>query len=428
MYDQALINVKAGNGGNGLASFRREKFIPRGGPDGGDGGNGGHIYVVVDPNLNSLLPFSYQQEFRAGNGGNGRKSKRHGKRGADRIIAVPAGTIIRDSESQELVADLVEAGDRVRLARGGRGGLGNPHFATSTNQAPRIYEKGEPGQERRLQLELKLIADVGLVGYPNAGKSTLLSVISAARPKIGAYPFTTLEPKLGVVDIEGETFVVADIPGLIEGAHRGIGLGHEFLRHVERTRLLVHLVDASGQEGREPLHDYQVISEELAAYAPELTRRPKIIVLTKVDLPEAQANRARLEAALAAEGVPIMAISAVTGDGVRALLFAVLEQLQANPRPVPERHDQHLVTEPSEQEERLWQIEQLSRHHYQVKGQRLERLVRMTDFDNPEAANRLQRALAASGISAALVKKGIVPGDTVRIADRELVWDEAVEA
>lgn len=425
MYDSAKIYVKAGDGGGGLASFRREKFVPRGGPDGGDGGDGGHVYLVVNPNLNTLVPFQYQHQYRATSGGSGRKSRKTGKRGDDLQISVPPGTIVRDAETNDILADLIVSGDRFRVARGGQGGLGNPHFATSTNQAPRIYEKGEPGEERWLLLELKLIADVGLVGYPNAGKSTLLSAISAARPKIGNYPFTTLEPNLGVVEIGDDSFVVADIPGLIEGAHRGIGLGHEFLRHVERTRVLIHLLDASGQEGRDPLDDYRVISDELTAYQPELAARPTVVALNKIDLPEAQADLERLTAALHQHDRPIYPISAATGEGLRQLLFTVADLLRANPKPVVERHDRAEHAEPSELEERLWKIQRLSTHHFQVTGIRIERLVRMTDFANEEAADRLQRVLAASGLSQALVKAGIAPGDVVHIAGTELVWDEA---
>jgi GTP-binding protein len=423
VYDRAKIYVKAGSGGHGLASFRREKFVPRGGPDGGDGGSGGHVFLVVDPSLNTLLPFQYEQHFKAETGGSGRKAKKHGKQGADRLIAVPPGTVVRDADTGAMLADLVLPGDRVRVARGGRGGLGNTHFATSTHQAPRLAEKGEPGEERWLVLELKLIGDVGLVGYPNAGKSTLLSTVSAARPKIGNYPFTTLEPVLGVVEVGDETFVMADIPGLIEGAHAGVGLGDDFLRHIERTRVLIHLVDASGQEGRDPLDDYRIIKAELAAYASELATRPRVVALNKIDLPEARANLERLTAAIARDGVAIFPISTATGQGLQALLHAVAELLRANPRPAPESVAERQTTEPVV-DERAWHIERLSRHHWQVTGIRIERLVRMTDFANDEAAARLQRVLGQSGISDALLQAGIVPGDVVHLANHELVWDE----
>lgn len=420
--DQARIWVKAGDGGDGLVSFRREKFVPLGGPDGGDGGSGGHVFLEVSPELNTLLPFKYEQRFRAESGGNGRKAKRHGKQGADLIIRVPPGTVVIDDATGEPIADLLVPGERVRVARGGRGGLGNPHFATPTHQAPRLAEKGEPGEERWLRLELKLIADVGLVGYPNAGKSTLISAISAARPKVAAYPFTTLEPNLGVVEVDHETFVVADIPGLIEGAHRGIGLGDEFLRHVERTRVLIHVIDASGQEGRDPLDDYRVIRAELAAYNPELAQRPAVVALNKMDLPEAQANRARLEAALREQGVPTFAISAATGQGLQPLLYAVLDLLRAHPKPAPLVAPQPAA--PAVVDDRLWQVERLSQHHWRVTGGRIERLVKMTDFASEEAAARLQRVLAQSGISDRLLKDGIQPGDVVHIAGQELIWDQ----
>ena len=423
-YDQARIFVEAGNGGHGLASFRREKFVPLGGPDGGDGGSGGHVFLEVSKQLNTLLPFKYVQRFKAQPGGNGQRSKRHGKQGADKIIAVPPGTVVLDDETGEPIADLLTPGERLRVARGGRGGLGNTHFATSIHQAPRLAEKGEPGQEFWLRLELKLIADVGLVGYPNAGKSTLISAISAARPKIAAYPFTTLEPNLGVVEVDDETFVVADIPGLIEGAHRGVGLGDEFLRHVERTRVLIHVLDASGQEGRDPLDDYRVIRRELEAYKPDLANLPTVVALNKMDLPEARANRERLEDGLRGEGVKTFAIAAATGQGVRPLLYAVVELLRAHPKPEIEPATERVFGQPAELDDRIWRVERVSAHHWQVTGGRIERLVRMTDFANEEAATRLQRVLAMSGISARLLKQGVAPGDTVHIADRELVWDE----
>ena len=423
-YDQAKIYVRAGNGGNGLASFRREKYVPFGGPDGGDGGHGGHVYLAVDPGLNTLLPFHYQQRYPAENGGNGRKSKKHGKQGADRIVKVPPGTVVYDDATGEQVADLVVPGSRVRVARGGKGGLGNPHFATSTHQAPRLAEKGEPGEERWLRLELKLIADVGLAGYPNAGKSTLISAISAARPKIADYPFTTLEPNLGVVEVEGETFVVADIPGLIEGAHRGVGLGHEFLRHIERTRVLIQVIDASGQEGRDPVDDFRIITAELLAHDPALAQRPRIVALNKIDMPEAQANRARLEEMARAEQLPVYAISAATNQGLRPLLFKVVELLRANPRPALAEPAAEPTTYTLEQDEKVWHVERLSRRRFRVTGGRIERLVRMTDFNNEEAVARLQRVLKASGISDALTREEVQPGDVVHIADHELIWDE----
>src|SRR5262245_4695661 len=298
-YDQARISVQAGTGGDGAATFRREKYVPRGGPDGGDGGRGGHVYLLADAHLNTLLPFKERRRFVADRGGNGGGSRKHGRDGHDVVVRVPPGTVVRaeiDGEIYEV--DMAAPGMRLLAARGGKGGLGNTHFATSTHQVPRIAELGEPGDAYELDLELKLLADVGLVGFPNAGKSTLLSIISAARPKIAPYPFTTLQPNLGVAAVGAYSFVVADIPGLIEGAHRGVGLGFDFLRHIERTRLLIHVVDAAGGDGRDPLDDYRQINEELRRYQPELARRPQLVALNKADLPEAQSNLDRLRAAI----------------------------------------------------------------------------------------------------------------------------------
>ena len=288
-FDQATIFLHAGTGGDGMATMRREKFVPRGGPDGGDGGRGGHIYLVADPSLNTLLQFRQKDRFQAEPGSNGGTARRHGRDGHDIIIKVPLGTQAKATiEGKTYTIDLVAAGQKLLAARGGKGGLGNLHFTTSTNQAPRIAELGEPGQKLELHLELKLLADVGLVGFPNAGKSSLIAAISAARPKIANYPFTTLQPNLGVVAYGDDTFVVADIPGLVEGAHRGVGLGHSFLRHIERTRVLIHVVDLAAIDERDPWQDYQRINEELIHYRPELAERPQIIALNKIDIPDAQ--------------------------------------------------------------------------------------------------------------------------------------------
>jgi GTP-binding protein len=288
-YDRARISIEAGTGGDGSATFRREKYVPRGGPDGGDGGRGGHVYLLADVHLNTLLPFKERRRFAAARGGNGGGSRKHGRDGRDVIVRVPPGTVVRAEIDGELYeVDLDAPGMQLLAARGGKGGLGNVHFATSTQQAPRLAELGQPGEAYELDLELKLLADVGLIGFPNAGKSTLLSIISAAKPKIAPYPFTTLQPNLGVAEVGDYSFVVADIPGLIEGAHRGVGLGFDFLRHVERTRLLIHVVDAAGVDGRDPLADYQQINEELRLYQPELAARPQVVALNKADLPEAR--------------------------------------------------------------------------------------------------------------------------------------------
>jgi GTPase len=346
--DEAKILVKAGNGGNGCVAFRREKYVPRGGPSGGDGGHGGSIYVEADPNDNTLLRYRYNREFKAARGRHGEGSNCTGHSGADMILRVPVGTLVFDGDSGETIADLAVPGQRVLVAHGGRGGRGNQHFAKPWHQAPREHEDGQPGEERNLRFELKLLADVGLVGFPNAGKSTLISVISAAHPKIANYPFTTLEPNLGVVNADGgtgghgtelgRTFVVADLPGLIEGAHEGAGLGIRFLRHVERTRLLVHLIDTSDANGDDPLHSFEIISGELRAFSDSLVEKPVIVVATKLD---ATTDRRRLEALrdfCKQPGLEFHAISSTSGEGVRELVRAIADALDKIPRVVPESH------------------------------------------------------------------------------------------
>ena len=328
-YDHTKIFVKAGDGGNGSRHFRREKFAPLGGPDGGDGGRGGSVYLEATTNLNTLIDYRYRQHFKAGAGGPGLRQKMHGAKGEDIILPVPRGTIIRDAETNELIADLVEEGQRVMVARGGRGGLGNVHFATSTHQAPQEAQKGEPGEERWIQLELRLIADVGLVGFPNAGKSTFISTVSAAKPKIADYPFTTLEPNLGVVDLgDFRTIVIADIPGLIEGAHEGHGLGDRFLRHVERTSLLLHLVDVSSASGRDSVSDYEVINRELAAYDAQLGARDQIVVATKIDALDEPERLQSLKERAQQDARQFFAISSVTGQGVRELIQFVAKEVE----------------------------------------------------------------------------------------------------
>ena len=341
--DEAKIFVKAGGGGNGCVAFRREKFVPRGGPSGGDGGHGGSIYVEANANDNTLLRYRYNREFKADRGRHGEGSNCTGHSGEDLVLQVPVGTLVFDAERGEALADLAQPGQRVLVAKGGRGGRGNQNFAKPWHQAPREFEEGQPGEERHLRLELKLLADVGLVGFPNAGKSTLISVISAARPKIANYPFTTLEPNLGVVNADGRdgrgvgrTFVVADLPGLIEGAHEGAGLGIRFLRHVERTRLLVHLIDTSDASDADPVHGYEVISGELRAFSESLARKPVIVVATKLD---ATTDRSRLESLrefCTTQGLEFQAISAVTGEGVRELVRSIADNLDRIPRPATE--------------------------------------------------------------------------------------------
>ncbi|HWT02041.1 MAG TPA: GTPase ObgE [Pyrinomonadaceae bacterium] len=326
--DRTKIRVQGGHGGNGVTAFRREKFVPRGGPSGGDGGRGGDVWVEADESLNTLLHLRYNPEHIAERGRHGEGSNRSGREGVDTTVRVPVGTQVFDAETSELLKDFTEHGERWLAARGGRGGFGNAHFATSTNRAPRYHQEGSEGEERELQLELKLLADVGLVGFPNAGKSTLISTISAAKPKIADYPFTTLEPHLGVVDLgEFRTFVVADIPGLIEGAHRGAGLGDRFLRHVERTKLLLHLIDVSSLSGRDAVQDYETINRELAAYDARLAARPQIVVATKVDALDEPERLESLRRRAEEDGRPFHAISSATKQGVKELVSAVARAL-----------------------------------------------------------------------------------------------------
>jgi GTP-binding protein len=322
--DECSIDVHAGNGGNGLATFRREPFVPRGGPSGGDGGDGGSVILVADDQLSTLLDLRYQKTYKAEHGEHGAGRDKYGKAGADTIVRVPVGTVVYDEDDATLLADLSSAGQRFVAAQGGKGGRGNIHFATSTNQSPQKAEPGVPGQERRLRLELKLLADAGLLGYPNVGKSTFIAAVSRARPKIADYPFTTLVPNLGVVGLPGgRSFVLADIPGLIEGASEGHGLGHRFLRHVERTRVLVHLMEVSAEPGRDPMHDYDAINRELERYSPQLAERPQIVALGKLDVTETRAAFAEWREKFAARGVELRGVSAATGEGVRELLEAV---------------------------------------------------------------------------------------------------------
>jgi len=434
LIDRARIYVKAGDGGNGSMSFRREKFVPKGGPDGGDGGRGGDVKLRVKPNLTSLLQFQFNQRFLAQSGGSGRKQNMHGKSGSTLFVDVPPGTVVWDDESNEILADLTDPDEAVIVAHGGKGGLGNTHFKTSTRQAPRIFELGEPGEVRWLRLELRMIADVGLVGLPNAGKSTLLSASSAAHPKIADYPFTTLEPILGVVEIGGrggQTYVMADVPGLIEGAAGGAGLGHEFLRHVTRTKMLVHVVDASGGlEGRDPLLDYETINDEIRAYDQELAGKPMLVALNKIDLAEARENLPILTETARRDGHAVFPISGVTSEGVQELLNAIGAEL----RELNEKQAQ--IEKPQERrrytlqnvDEKAFSVTRKSDTQYEVTGIAIERLTKMTNFELEDAVNRFQRVLEASGISAELERHGVQREDMVVIAGRELIWGEQDEA
>ncbi len=416
-FDEAKIYVKAGDGGDGCVAFRREKYVPFGGPSGGNGGSGGDVHLVVDGNLSTLIHFRKRVHFKAQRGTGGSGKNQQGKAGQDLEIRVPPGTMVYEADTGEFLADLVEDGQRVRVAKAGRGGRGNAAFASPTNQAPRLAEHGEPGEERWLRLELKILADVGVIGMPNAGKSTLLSVVSAARPKIAAYPFTTLQPNLGVVQVDDyQTFVMADVPGLIEGAAEGAGLGHQFLRHVERTRLLIHLLDGASQD---PLADWQSINRELAEFNPALAAKPQIVVLNKMDLPDAQAWWPLIQEAMAERGLEAHAISAVTGEGVPALMRRTYQLLQTLPQAEPAPL-QPAVFRPAETEDAF--VIEHEGDGWRVRGVRVERIAAMTPFVLPEAAARFQRQLRAMGIDRALEEAGVQAGDTVRIGERELEW------
>jgi len=422
--DRVRITVRSGDGGNGASAFRREKYVPAGGPSGGDGGKGGDVFVIADSNLHTLMDYRYKKHFRAENGEGGQNRNMHGHKGADITLRVPPGTVVYDHVTNKVLADLINEGDSVLLLPGGKGGRGNARFATSVRQAPTFAEKGEPGIERELRLELKTIADVGLVGFPNAGKSTLLSVVSAARPKIADYHFTTLEPNLGVVAFSGRSFIMADIPGLIEGAHQGQGLGHEFLRHVERTRVLIHVVDAAGTEGRDPLSDIDIINNELKSYSPVLASRPQIIALNKMDAVADEAELKELVAKLAERGFEAYPISAVIGEGVEPLLHRAMDLVEKLPQ--PELHN----VEPLMDEQLFVElnVEQEEDGVFVVHGTEVERLLARTNLDNEEALHRLQIAFKRLGVFQKLRDAGINEGEQVRIGNTEFsFYDEEPE-
>jgi len=433
-FDRAKIYVKAGSGGNGSAHFHREKFVPLGGPDGGDGGRGGSVYLETDAGMNTLVDYHYRPHHFATEGKPGGAQKMHGAKGQDLYLKVPAGTLVRNEETGELLADLTEPNQQVMVARGGRGGLGNVHFKTSTNQAPREAQLGEPGEEVTLLLELKLIADVGLVGYPNAGKSTLLSVVTAATPRIADYPFTTLVPNLGVVVIgdpmsgDDFSFVLADIPGLIEGAAQGVGLGHEFLRHVERTRLLLHLIDGGSFE-RDPWEEFEAINRELAEYSPDLAERPQIVVLTKMDLPEARERWETLRQRAEEAGLVAMAISSATHEGTQELMNFTAERLRELRLDDAERKTAEAALAPAsgpvlrpEPEDAFTIISEPG--GYRVRGKRVERMVAMTNPDSSEGMERLEKQLRKMGVLEALEQAGVAPGDVIHFGKMELIWGE----
>ncbi|WCN38573.1 GTPase ObgE [Aneurinibacillus uraniidurans] len=423
--DSVKIYVKGGDGGNGMVAFRREKYVAAGGPAGGDGGRGGDVVFVVDEGLRTLVDFRYQRHFKATRGENGRTKSQHGAGADDMVVRVPPGTTVIDDDTQQVIADLVMHGQRAVIARGGRGGRGNTRFATPANSAPEIAENGEPGQERYVRLELKVLADVGLVGFPSVGKSTLLSVVSAARPKIAAYHFTTITPNLGVVDIDEErSFVMADLPGLIEGAHEGVGLGHQFLRHVERTRVIVHVVDMAGSEGRDPYTDYVQINEELKLYNRKLEDRPQIIAANKMDIPGAEENLAEFKEKVG--DVPIFPISAATNQGIRELMYAVADKLDEIPF-LPDVEDvaeeETTVMYRAEQEGPGFTVRR-DNETYVVEGEKLEKLVKMTNLNSHDSIQRFARTMRNMGVDDALRKKGAKNGDIVVIGKFEFEFVE----
>lgn len=422
MIDQVKIFVASGIGGDGMVAFRREKYVPHGGPAGGDGGHGASVILRVNPKLSTLSPFGKKVHFKGAPGARGGTSTKTGRSADDVIVDVPPGTVVRDADSDDVLADLVHEGDEYVAAKGGRGGRGNWHFASSRNQAPRIAEKGEPGEEKWVVLELRLIADVGIVGVPNAGKSTLLSAISNARPKIADYPFTTLEPNLGVVVYDNADLVAADIPGLVEGAHMGVGLGHSFLRHVTRTRLLVHLLDGASAD---PLADYNQINVELALYDERLGKRPQIVVLNKMDMPEVQARWPAIERELKARGVEQpLHISAAAREDITPLVQKMFGKLAQVSEEIPAVEGDGMPLYELPEVEVPFEVEQLEEGVFAVTGKRIERAAAMTYWDYEEAVLRFQRTLEVLGITAALREAGVEPGDTVIIGEHELEWSD----
>lgn len=424
--DYVKVYVKGGDGGNGMVAYRREKYVPKGGPAGGDGGNGADVVFEVDEGLRTLMDFRYQRHFKAPRGEHGMSKGMHGKNAQDMIVKVPPGTVVRDAETNEKIADLTVNGQRAIIAKGGRGGRGNMRFATPANPAPEIAENGEPGQERDVILELKVLADVGLVGFPSVGKSTLLSVVSSAKPKIAEYHFTTIVPNLGVVETEdGRSFVMADLPGLIEGAHQGVGLGHQFLRHIERTRVIVHVIDMSAIEGRDPYQDYVTINEELKQYNLRLTERPQIIVANKMDIPGAEENLEKFKQQLD-EDTPIFAISAITRQGLRDLLFKIADLLETTPEfPLDEQEDEetHILYK-HEKQEVPFEITRDDDGTFVISGAEIEKKFKMTDFSRDESVRRFARQMRGLGVDEALRERGAKNGDIVRLLEFEFEFVE----
>ena len=414
--DQAKIYVKGGDGGNGVVAFRREKYVPRGGPAGGSGGRGGDVYLVASERHNTLHHFAFKVHFKGERGKHGSGSNKQGARGQSIEVPVPPGTEVYDADTGEFLGELLEPGEKLLVARGGRGGRGNYAFRSSTNQAPRIAEKGEPGEERWLRLELKLIADIGIIGVPNAGKSTLLATVTRAKPKIADYPFTTLEPNLGVAVVDYEDVVLADIPGLIEGAHSGVGLGDDFLRHIERTRVLIHLINGLSPD---PLGDFEAINQELELFNPELADKPQVVGFNKMDIPEVRERWPEIRDELARQDIEAIPISAATGENVEQLLrraLAILKEL-----PPPQRKKAMPILQPVDED--AFEIEKTP-EGWVITGKRIERAAAMTNWDYYEAALRFHRIMEAMGVAEALEQAGVENGDTVIIGDVVLEWSD----
>ncbi len=415
--DRAEIHIRSGKGGDGHVSFRKEIFVPAGGPDGGDGGRGGDLIFEVDEGLNTLTDFRYIRKYCAKDGDNGGKKRCHGKDGEDLIVKVPQGTVIKEKTTGKVVADMSHGNNREIILKGGRGGKGNQHYATPTMQVPKYAQPGQKAQEMDVILELKMIADVGLVGFPNVGKSTLLSHVTNAKPKIGNYHFTTLSPNLGVVDLEGGGFVIADIPGLIEGASEGLGLGHEFLRHIERTKVIIHLVDAASCEGRDPIEDIRLINAELTAYNPELANRPQVIAANKMDvLAEEEAREVldKLKAAFEPQGISVFSISAVSGKGLKELLYHVKEML-SNSENAPVVFEKEFFMEDLVESNEPFEVWKEEEHQFAAEGPRIERMLGYTNLDSEKGFQFFQKFLKENGILEQLEELGIQDGDTVRM-------------
>jgi len=418
--DQVNIHVSSGKGGDGMVHFRREKYEPRGGPDGGDGGKGGDLILEVKTTLNSLSHFRPKQAFAADNGINGGGSQMTGRNGKDLIIHVPPGTVIYDAETGDLLGDLTEDGQQLIICKGGRGGRGNQHFATSRNQAPRTVERGEPHEEKMLRLELKLIADIGIIGLPNAGKSTLLSVLTNAKPKIGNYPFTTLEPNLGVAKIDDETTVVmADIPGIIEGAHEGAGLGHDFLRHIQRTRILIHMIDGLSED---PLADFSQINTELALFDTKLGKKPQVVVINKIDQPDVQEKLKEIKASFKKNGVEIVTASAMARTNTREILLSAFRMLQE--LPPEEVEEESLPVYKPEIDPNQFSIQREDGDKWRVSGVAIERAAKMTYWEHYGSIRRFQKLMEKLGVDKALREAGVEDGDTVFVGNFELEWQE----